>query len=116
MGTSEPASGGNSGLSVQPSLPPKQPPFQAAPRLCPPGEARQSRRCVVPLPQEIARWEAAACRGEPAMSGGPPLPPEPKPPIPETAPLQSAFASGDETPRDGGSSRPGGHGPTLGYA
>ena len=79
--------------------------------LCPPGEAGQSWRCVLPPPQEIARWEPAACRGGAHHVQG--CLPEPKPPIPETAPLQSAFSSGDETPLDGGSSCTGEHGRTL---
>lgn len=68
MGT-EPTSGGNSVLSVQPSLPPKQPPFQAAPRLCPPGRPGSLGGVLFLRPQGIARWEAAACRGSPPCPG-----------------------------------------------
>lgn len=104
MGTSEPTSGGNSGLSVQPSLPPEPPPFQAAPSHVQPGEAGQ----LVVYPSSAPGDRKMESPAERAAS------PEPNPPIPETTPLQSAFSSGDETPHDGGSSHTGGHGRTLG--
>ena len=71
MGTSEPTSGGNSGLSVQPSLPPKQPPFQAAP--VPTGGGRAVLEvCPSSAPGDRKMGACSLQRGSPPCPGLPP--------------------------------------------